>query len=109
MPLSIEDVKAYLRVDSPDEDTLISAQISAADRYLSGKVSKTQALSGVDEAGEKQYVSLAEDPLYQQCVKLMVSHWYENRAIVSMGSVPSGIQHTVDAILAHIEGCGDYA
>lgn len=108
MPLNIEDMKIYLRVDADDEDSLISDQMSAADMYISGKVSKTQALSGVSETGEKTYVLLAEDPLYQQCVRLMVSHWYENREIVAKGTIVTGIEHTVDSILAHIEGCSDY-
>ncbi len=108
MPLSIEDMKLYLRVDADDEDSLIEAQMLAADKYISGKLSKTQALSGVSETGEKTYVPLAEDPLYQQCIKLMVAHWYENRSVVATGTIAAKIQHTVDAILTHIEGCGDY-
>lgn len=108
MLLNTEDLKKYLRVDTNDEDSLISSQMSAADKYISGKVSKTQALSGLSETGEKTYVALAEDFLYQQCVKLMVAHWYENRGIVVTGTIVAGIQHTVDAIIAHIEGCSDY-
>lgn len=108
MPLNIEDMKIYLRVDTDDEDGLIETQMLAADKYISGKVSKTQALSGVNETGEKSYATLAEDPLYQQSVKLMVSHWYDNREIVAKGTIVTGIQHTVDAIIAHIEGCSDY-
>jgi uncharacterized phage protein (predicted DNA packaging) len=108
MPLNIEDMKIYLRVDADDEDSLIEAQMLAADKYISGKLSKTQALSGVNETGEKTYVPLAEDPLYQQCVKLIVVHWFENRSVVATGTIVTKIQHTVDAILTHIEGCGDY-
>ena len=108
MPLNIEDMKIYLRVDTDDEDSLIETQMSAADKYISGKLSKTQALSGVSETGEKTYVPLAEDPLYQQCVKLIVVHWFENRSVVAVGTIVAKIQHSVDAILTHIEGCGDY-
>lgn len=108
MPLSVEDMKTYLRVDTDDEDSLIEAQISAADKYISGKVSKTQVYLSTGEDGVKVYGLLAEDSLYQQCVKLMVSHWYENRGIVVTGTIVAGIQHTVDAIIAHIEGCSDY-
>ena len=108
MPLNTDVLKKYLRVDTNDEDDLISTQLSAADKYISGKVSKTQALLGTSETGEKTYAALTEDPLYQQCVRLMVSHWYDNREIVAKGTIVTGIQHTVDAILAHIEGCSDY-
>lgn len=105
MPLSVDDIKLYLRVDGDAEDGLIQAQLSAAEAYIAGKVSKTQRL-----VKDGEPLALADDELYQQCVKLMVSHWYERREVVSSGSsAPSPVRHTVDAILAHIEGCGDYA
>lgn len=107
MPLNIADMKIYLRVDADDEDSLIEAQMSAADKYISGKLSKTQVYLSTGEDGVKVYGPLAEDSLYQQCIKLIVAHWYENREIVASGA-STGIQHTVDAILTHIEGCGDY-
>ncbi|MEG1603791.1 MAG: head-tail connector protein, partial [Cloacibacillus sp.] len=85
------------------EDALISAQLAAAESYIKGKVSKTQRLSA------REPLAIEDDSLYQQCVKLMVAHWYENRAISSTTrTTVIGIQHTVDAIVAHIEGCGDY-
>ncbi|MCQ4763232.1 head-tail connector protein [Cloacibacillus evryensis] len=102
MPLSLEDIKLYLRVDDDAEDALILAQLAAAESYIKGKISKTQRLSG----GEP--LRLEDDPLYQQCVKLMVAHWYENRTISAVGTTVIGFKHAVDAILAHIEGCGDY-
>ena len=108
MPLSIEDMKIYLRVDADDEDSLIEAQMLAADKYISGKLSKSQVYLSTGEDGVKVYGPLAEDVLYQQCIKLMVAHWYENRGVVVTGTIVAKIQHTVDAILTHIEGCGDY-
>lgn len=103
MPLSVDDIKLYLRVDGDAEDELIQAQLSAAEAYIAGKVSKTQRL-----VKDGEPLALADDELYRQCVKLMVAHWYENRAIEVTGN-RSPVRHTVDAILAHIEGCGDYA
>lgn len=102
MPLSLEDIKLYLRVDDDAEDALISAQLAAAESYIKGKLSKTQRLS------DGEPLAIEDDPLYQQCVKLMVAHWYENRSITAIGTTVAGIKHTVDAILTHIEGCGDY-
>lgn len=105
MSLSVDDIKLYLRVDGDAEDELIQAQLSAAEAYIAGKVSKTQRL-----VKDGEPLALADDELYRQCVKLMVAHWYERREVVSSGgSAPSPVRHTVDAILAHIEGCGDYA
>ena len=108
MPLNISDMKIYLRVDADDEDSLIEAQMLAADKYISGKLSKTQVYLSTGEDGVKVYGPLMEDLLYQQCVKLMVAHWFENRSVVVTGTIVAKIQHTVDAILTHIEGCGDY-
>lgn len=102
MPLTLEDLKLYLRITDEAENELISAQLAAAESYIKGKISKTQRLSG----GEP--LSIEDDFLYQQCVKLMVAHWHENRAISVFGTTVTNIRHTVDAIVAHIEGCGDY-
>lgn len=103
MPLSLEDIKLYLRVDDDAEDALITTQLSAAESYIKGKISKTQRLS------EGEPLPIEDDPLYQQCVKLMVAHWYENRAVEAIGTKSvSKIGFTVDALIVHIEGCSDY-
>ena len=105
MPLTLDDLKLYLRVPDDTDDVLIKSQLAAAEAYIAGKVSKTQRF-----VKDGEPLALADDELYRQCVKLMVAHWYENREIVSSGSAAqSPVRHTVDAILAHIEGCGDYA
>lgn len=101
--LTVSDLKLYLRVTDTAEDTLISAQLSAASNYLKGKLSKTVRLvvNGTD-------IPIAEDQLFQQCIKLMVAHWFERRETEAATTL-SPVMHTVDAILAHIEGCSDYA
>lgn len=106
--ISLDEVKIYLHVDSDAENALIESQMSAADRYISGKISKTQVYLSTGEDGIKIYGPIADDPLYQQCIKLMVAHWYENREIVAVGSNVVKVDHTVDSIIAHIQGCGDY-
>lgn len=108
MSVSLADIKLYLRVTGDDEDALIAAQVTAAESYLLGKVSKTKRRAGIDASGADIFVEIADDPLFQQCIKLMVAHWYENREIEAAGVSLSQIPHTVDAILAHIEGCSDY-
>ncbi len=108
MSVSLADVKLYLRVTGDDEDSLIAAQVTAAENYLLGKVSKTKRRVGTDASDVDIFVGIADDLLFQQCVKLMVAHWYENRAVNVMGTNIVSIKHTVDAIVAHIEICGDY-
>ena len=104
--LALADVKKYLRVTGTDEDALITAQMTAAKDYIAGKTSKARRLSG-NSGGEPVYTALASDSLYQQCVLLLVAHWYDTREIAHEGSL-SPVEHTVDAIIAHIEGCSDY-
>lgn len=105
--LSLAEVKAYLRVDGNADDSEITAQMAAATAYIKGKLSKTEAfLSVVDDT--PTYGPIAEDALFQQCVKLLVAHWYENRGVQATGVSVARYSHSVDAIVAHIEGCGDY-
>lgn len=59
----LEEIKEYLRVDGEYQDTEIQDLINAAEAYL------TNAGIAVDEMNE----------LYKLAVKMLVSHWYENR------------------------------
>ena len=67
MDLILDDVKNYLRVDSDltEDDAQIQTLIDAA------------KLDIVQQTG-KTYV---DDGLYNQAIKLLVSHWYENREL----------------------------
>ena len=105
--LSLAALKSYLRVIGNADDNEITAQMAAATAYIMGKISKTQVRTGIVE-DEPTYGPIADDLLFQQCIKLLVAHWYENRGVVVTGTIVAGIPHTVDAITAHIEGCSDY-
>ena len=96
--ISLDEVKIYLHVDSDVENALIESQMSAADRYISGKISKTQVYLSTGEDGIKVYGPIADDSLYQQCIKLMVAHWYENRE-ASTDLKLSEVPFAVEAIL----------
>lgn len=95
MAVTLEQVKNYLKVDEDikDDDELISSLISAAVDY----VEKT---TGKRADGSQ---------LCELCVKQLVAHWYENRAVYS--SKPGAINvlpHTVTALLTHIAQCEAY-
>lgn len=64
--MEIEDLKLFLRVDGNEEDVLIESLKISAEEYLSN--------AGISKNYTKQLYSLA--------IKLLVSHWYENRAII---------------------------
>lgn len=98
MAVTLEQAKNYLKVDEDitDDDELISSLISAADDYVERTTGKTN--SGDNSSS-----------LYDLCVKMLVAHWYENRAVYSAkpGAI-NDIPHTVTALLIHIAQCSDY-
>lgn len=107
--LTLAEIKTFLRVDSDAEDALLTAQMTAAQSFIGGKISKTRHVTK-DESGEPTYEDIASDELYKHAVKLLVAHWYENRAVETVGNKTlNKISFTVEAIITHIETCGDYA
>lgn len=86
--VTLEDAKAYLKVDEDitEEDTLIESLIEAAEQYVEQSTGK-QNTGG----------------LYDLCVKLLVAHWFENRAAFSPkpGTI-SELPHSVTALMQHI-------
>ena len=57
----LDDIKAYIRVD--DDDAQVQSLIDAADGYL------------VNAGAVKDEMN----PLYLLAIKMLVSHWYDNR------------------------------
>lgn len=47
--MSIDDVKQFLRVDGTDDDTLIQAEIDAAEAYVRGAVNNYDTYYGNDQ------------------------------------------------------------
>lgn len=67
--MELQEIKDYLRVEDED-DTLLALQ-RAAEEYLEN--------AGVLVGYEKE--------LYKIAIKLLISHWYENRMIYNEKSV----------------------
>lgn len=94
--MTLNDVKNYLRVDSDltEDDTLIQTLIDGAKLYITQQTGKT-------------YV---DDGLYNQAVKFLVSHWYENRELnPSKPGTLAEFPHSLSALINHISICSDYA
>ena len=88
-------VKNYLRVDSDltDDDVLIQSLAEAAQEYI------------VKQTG-KQYNS---DKVWDVCICLLVSHWYENRQLnPNKPGLLSEYPHSATALINHIALCNDY-
>ncbi len=83
--ITLAEAKSYLRVDTSDEDDLISALITAAAQYIAETTGRADDDSAV----------------YELCEKVLVAHWYEHREAVS-GAV-TDVPHTLQALLTHIK------
>jgi uncharacterized phage protein (predicted DNA packaging) len=99
--MELTDIKEYLRVDHDDEDVLLMSLLAAAESYIKQQTGKTKVVVNEVE------VAISTDELYKLCVKLMVAHWYENRAVQSPTNL-TNLDYSVQALVNHITLCGDY-
>ncbi|HEY5576211.1 MAG TPA: head-tail connector protein [Clostridiaceae bacterium] len=84
--MELEELKLFLRVDGTEEDALISSLQLAAEVYL--------ANAGV----VKDYAN----DLYTLVVRLLVTHWYENReTFINMKSTK--IDFSIETILCSLK------
>lgn len=95
--MTLDDMKLYLHVDGIDEEDTISSLMVAAESYVQQTTGKT--LKGT--------ANINTDELYNLCVKLMVAHWFENRAVQSPTTL-TNFDYSVQALINHISLCGDY-
>ncbi|AHM56405.1 hypothetical protein EAL2_c11070 [Peptoclostridium acidaminophilum DSM 3953] len=88
--MTLEELKNYLRVDGTEEDALLGSIQIAAEKYL-------------ENAGiAKDYTN----DLYSIAVKLLVTHWYENRNAVVVGSISKNMEFSLSSIMAQLKYCG---
>ena len=95
--MTLDDMKSYLHVDGVDEEDTISSLMTAAESYVQQTTGKT--LKGT--------ANINTDELYNLCVKLMVAHWFENRAVQAATQL-TDFSFSVQALINHIAMCGDY-
>lgn len=83
----IEEVKQFSRVDDPGENNLLDSLEVAAKVYL-----KNAGVTTPTETNE----------FYDLAVKILITHWYENRE-------PTGkadkIAYSLDSIIAQLKYC----
>lgn len=85
--MNLEDLKLFLKIDDYEEDTLIEALQLSAEEYLTN--------AGIKKDYSKE--------LYKLAIKILVSHWYENRAIETIGKNVSKIAFGLDTILIQLK------
>ncbi len=83
--LLLEELKLYLRIDHTDEDGLLNGLLSSATGYLKN-------------AG----CVVTEGELYDLAIKILVSHWYENREVVGKADK---LAYSLDSIITQLKYC----
>lgn len=91
MTLSINDIKAYLRITHNVDDTFLTSLMATSKSFI---------------AEQTGVIYQDGDKVYEQCVLFMVAHLYDNRAGVT-DKVINEIPYTLDALIRHIKLRGE--
>lgn len=91
--MELNELKEYLRIDGEDEDITLSSLLLAAKSYIKNG-------TGLEENMIKDNETLE---LYKLCIKILVTHWFENRAIETTGPNFHKLSFSVDSILLQLE------
>lgn len=83
----LDEVKQYLKIDDTEDD--IESYISAAECYLTNAgVAKNE-----------------DNKLYCLAVKMLVTHWYDNRGVVVVGSISKSLEYSLRSIINQLKYC----
>lgn len=85
--MNIDDLKLFLKIDDYEEDNLIQALQLSAEEYLTN--------AGIKKDYSKE--------LYKLAIKILVSHWYENRSVEIIGKNVSKIAYGLETILTQLK------
>ncbi|SDY84620.1 head-tail connector protein [Thermoactinomyces sp. DSM 45892] len=88
--MDIKDMKTFLKIDHDDEDAIIEGMILAGREFI------RNAAGEVNESSE----------LYKLCLKLLVTHWFDNRNIFINGWV-NEVPFSLKAMIYQLQYCGD--
>lgn len=83
--MELDELKLYLRIDHDDEDTLLTSLLKTAKEYMKN-------------AG----CVISEGELYNLAIKILVSHWYENREVTGKADA---LAHSLDSIITQLKYC----
>ena len=85
--MDLEELKLFLRIDGEEEDSLIEGLKSGAEEYLTN--------AGINKDYSKD--------LYKLAIKILISHWYENRVVETVGKNVSKISLGLDTIILQLK------
>lgn len=92
MILTLEEIKSFLKLeeDFTEDDNLIKSLMIAAEEYIKNA-------TGIAFDNTNQLAKLA--------VTLLVSHWYENRNIVIVGTISKELEFSLKTIMTQLTYC----
>lgn len=85
--MDLEELKLFLRIDGEEEDSLVEGLKIGAEEYLTN--------AGIKKDYTKE--------LYKLAIKILISHWYENRAVETVGKNISKITFGLDTIIIQLK------
>ncbi|PWK05306.1 head-tail connector protein [Tumebacillus permanentifrigoris] len=88
----LEDVKQYLRVDGDEDDALVTELIEGAQLYIQ------------NACGYKNWST--PNALARQALRVLVVHWYENRAATDV-KAGSALAFSLEHIIYQLRYCAD--
>jgi len=88
--MEIDEIKKYLKVDGTEEDDLLLGLQGAAEEYL------------LNAGVAKDYTK----NLFKIAIKLLISHWYENRNAVVVGSISKNMEFSLSNIIIQLKYSG---
>jgi uncharacterized phage protein (predicted DNA packaging) len=98
--MMLEVIKEYLRIDGDEENTFLSLLLVSAKTYLKN--------AGVSEPSDLTVPTTGDDPnaLYKLVLMMMITHWYENRMVVTAATARAGqapIPYGVESIILQLK------
>lgn len=85
--MDLEELKLFLRIDGEEENTLIQGLQLGAEEYLTN--------AGINKDYSKG--------LYKLAIKMLISQWYENRVVETVGKNVSKISFGLDTIILQLK------
>lgn len=82
--MDIQEIKLFLRIEHDAEDEFIKSLKLASEIYLKN--------AGCDEDYGNE--------LYKYTIKLLISHWYDNRCLIGNST---NIQYSLDSIIYQLK------
>lgn len=88
MPLALNEVKEFCKIEGAEEDTLLSSLLNASVHYI---------LNATREDADRN------SELFLLAQRFLVAHWYENRNTVVIGTVSKSLEFALESILTQIK------